>query len=367
MSEQPAVTEAGAASAPSRFIRVPAGRLRAFVASALGACGVPGGDAETVAGCMVEGDLWGLDTHGTFRLAQYVRRLKDGGTNARADIRVVRDEAATGLVDGDNGLGHLAVLKATEMAMDKADRFGIGWVGVRNGNHAGPATIYVMRPAARDQIGLYGAAGSANHVPPHGGAELLLGTNPIAIAVPAMDEPPFLLDMATTVASSGRIKTLAQRGETMPVGWMIERDGTPLTDPSRQSEGFLVPIGGPKGYGLAVAIGMLASVLNGAAFGRDVVEMSGDTVTPANTGQFIAAIRISAFADVDHFKREVDRGLRDIKASRPLPGHGPVRVSGEGRPELHRDRSQNGIPLHPNLIAALDGVAAELAIARLET
>ena len=344
------------------MVRVPAAELEAFNARALSACGVPRADARTVAGYMVEGDLWGLDTHGTFRLAQYVRRLRNGGTKARAEIRVIRDEGATGLVDGDNGLGHLAVLRATDLAMDKADRYGIGWVGIRNGNHAGPATIYVMRPLARDQIGLYGAVGSANHVPPFGGSELLLGTNPIAIAVPAGDEPPFLIDMATTVASSGRIKTLAQRGEQMPVGWMIERDGTPLTDPHRQGEGFLLPIGGAKGYGLAMAIGLLGSVLNGAAFGRDVISMSDDTSTPTNTGQFIAAIRISAFADVATFKREVDRGLRDIKSSTPLPGFERVRVSGEGRPEIYRDRRSGGVPLHPNLIGALNALARELSI-----
>jgi LDH2 family malate/lactate/ureidoglycolate dehydrogenase len=349
----------------SQMVRVPAAELEAFNARALGACGVPQADAATVAGCMVEGDLWGLDTHGTFRLPQYVRRLKDGGMKARAEVRVIRDEGATGLVDGDNGLGHLAVLKAADLAMDKADRHGIGWVGIRNGNHAGPATIYVMRPLARDQIGLYGAVGSANHVPPFGGSELLLGTNPIAIAVPAMEEPPFLIDMATTVASSGRIKTLAQRGEQMPVGWMIERDGTPMTDPNRQAEGFLLPIGGPKGYGLAMAIGLLGSVLNGASFGRDVISMSNDTATPTNTGQFIAAIRISAFADVATFKREVDRALRDIKSSTPLPGVERVRVSGEGRPDIYRDRRAGGVPVHPNLIGTLDALARELSIAPL--
>ncbi len=354
------------ADAKLSLVRVPAQNVRQFIASALRACKVRDADAETVAKCIVEGDLWGLDTHGTFRLAQYVRRLLDGGTNPQANMKVIRNEGATGLIDADNGLGHLGVLKATEMAMDKADQFGIGWVGVRNGNHAGPATIYVTRPLARDQIGLYGAVGSANHVPPHGGSELLLGTNPIAIAVPAGKEPPFLLDMATTVASSGRVKTLAQRGEKMPVGWMIEHDGSPLTDPTRQSEGFLLPIGGAKGYGLAMAIGLLSSVLNGAAFGRDVISMSNDTTTPTNTGQFVAAIKISAFSDIDTFKSETDRGLRDIKNSKPLKDFDRVHVSGENRPETFQDRQENGLLFHPNLISALGGIAKELSIMQLK-
>ena len=143
---------------------------------------------------------------------------------------------------------------------------------------------------------------------------------------------------------------------------MIESDGTPLTDPNRQSEGFLLPIGGPKGYGLAMAIGLLGSVLNGASFGRDVADMSNDTSTPTNTGQFIAAIKISAFADVETFKREVDKGLRDIKNSDPLPGVARVRVSGDGRPQIYREREQNGLPFHPNLIKALAAIAEELSI-----
>jgi len=151
--------------------------------------------------------------------------------------------------------------------MGKAAQAGIGWVGVRNGNHAGPAALYVRPQTERGMIGLAAAVGSANHVPPFGGSDLLLGTNPIAIAAPAGRHEPFVLDMATTVAAVGKIRTLAQRGESMPEGWMVARDGKPLTDPKRQSEGLMLPIGGPKGYGLAMALGLLAGSLNGAAFG----------------------------------------------------------------------------------------------------
>ena len=349
----------------AEVIRFAAGDVERFLTAAFEALDVPGADAAVVAHLMVQADLLGHDTHGTFRLRQYSRRLRDGGTNARPNISVVADRGATAVVDGDNGLGHLAMLRATELAMEKAERHGIGWVGVRNGNHAGPASLYVRMPVERDMIGLYGAVGSANHVPPWGGSELLLGTNPIAVAVPAGNDEPLILDMATTVAAAGKIKTLAQRGEAMPEGWMVGRDGKPLTDPTRHKEGLLLPIGGPKGYGLAMAIGFLAGTLNGAAFGKDVVDFTADTTSPTNTGQFIAAIAIDAFADPGQFKQSVDTVFRDMRASPVLPGHDAVRIPGERRIQVFRDRVESGIPLHPNLVVVLREIADELGVVSL--
>ena len=216
-------------------------------------------------------------------------------------------------------------------------------------------------------IGLCAAVGSANHVPPFGGSDLLLGTNPIAIAVPAGEQPPFVLDMATTVAAVGRIKTLAQRGEPMPEGWMVGRDGRPLTDPAQREEGFLLPIGGAKGYGLALAIGLLAGVLNGAACGREVVDFTKDTTSPTNTGQLVAAIRVSAFADPALFGRTVDLLFDQMRGSTPLPGHDPVRSPGERRETTRAERNAAGIPLHLALRRELAAIAEELQILPLAT
>lgn len=235
---------------------------------------------------MVEAGLLGYDTHGVFRLRQYINRLRDGDCNPTPTPKIVTETAATALIDGDNGLGHLALKTACDLAMTKAEKSGIGWVGVRGGNHAGPAALYVRPQAAAGMVGLCTAVGSANHVAPFSGTDLLLGTNPIAIAFPSADPDPFVLDMATTVAAVGKIKVLAQRGEAMPEGWMVGRDGRPLTDPAKRDEGFLLPIGGPKGYGLSLAIGLLAGVLNGAAFASDVVDFTNDTTSSTNTGQF---------------------------------------------------------------------------------
>ncbi len=342
--------------------RIKAERLEAFVARALEALDVPMEDARTVAGMMVEADLLGYGTHGVFRLRQYVNRLRDGGCNPKPKRRVVAETAATALIDGDDGLGQLTLKAARELAMAKAKETGIGWVGVRGGNHAGPAALYVRPQAAAGMVGLCAAVGSANHVAPFGGTDLLLGTNPIAIAFPSADPDPFVLDMATTVAAIGKIKVLEQRGEPMPEGWMVGGDGKPLTDPARRGEGFLLPIGGPKGYGLGLAIGLLAGVLNGAALGSEVVDFTKNTTSPTNTGQFVAAIDLVAFGDPDVIATGAARVFAELRASEPLPGHDPVRVPGEGRSEVRARHLADGLDLHTALRRELDAIATELGV-----
>ena len=222
--------------------RVSATQLTAFVTRAFIAAGLPEDDAQAVAGLMVEADLRGSDTHGVIRLPLYMRRLRAGGINGKPNIRVISDRASVALIDGDNGMGHLVMRRAAFLAIEKAKANGIGWVGARMSNHAGPAALYVTLPLEHDMIGLYFAVGSNNHLPPWGGSESLLGTNPMAVAVPALEEPPIVLDMAPTVAAYGKVRLKAQRGEPMPVGWMIDREGKPLTDAKRADEGHLLPM-----------------------------------------------------------------------------------------------------------------------------
>src|SRR5437016_1726257 len=316
MSGQAAINIAGSSDAP----RVAPAALAAFVKRAFEAAGLPSADAEIAAGLMVEADLRGSDTHGVIRLPLYLRRLKAGGINARPHIRIVEERPATALVDGDNGMGHLVMRFAAMTAIEKAKTSGVAWVGARMSNHAGPAALYAMMPLAHDMIGLYLAVGSNNHLPPWGGLENLLGTNPIAVAIPAQEEPPIVLDMAPTVAAFGKVRLKAQRGEEMPIGWMIGRDGKPLTDPKRGDDGLLVPIGEYKGYGLSLIIGLLAGTLNRAAFGRDIVDFLKEPGKAANTGHVVIALAIETFAPVDAFKREIDNAVRLMRGAERLPG-----------------------------------------------
>ncbi|HXM95411.1 MAG TPA: Ldh family oxidoreductase [Candidatus Dormibacteraeota bacterium] len=340
--------------------------LKRFVTRALESVGIPPEDATQVAALMAEADARGGDAHGVFRLPQYVKQIQSRGINSRPNIRILSDRVGTALLDGDNALGHLVMKRAAELAIEKARHSGIGWVGTRRSNHAGPAQLYARMPAAQDMIGLYFCVGNANLLPPWGGTEVLLSTNPIAIAVPALQHPSIVLDMATTNTAFGKIRLKAQRNEPMPEGWMIDRQGQPMTDPKRASEGFLVPIGGPKGYGLALMIGLLAGTLNGAAFGRDVVDYTTDSKTASNTGQSIVAVDIAMFADVQAFKQKVDELWEVMKSSPTLPGVDEVRLPGERSEQLYRDRMALGVPLGAELRKVLEELADRLGIQRMQ-
>ncbi|HEY9281467.1 MAG TPA: Ldh family oxidoreductase [Eoetvoesiella sp.] len=337
-------------------------RLFEFIAAALSSAGLPAADASTVAGLMAQADLQGSDGHGVIRLPQYVKRIQAGGINTQPDIQVVSERAAMAVIDGDNGMGHLVVSRAVDLAIEKARTCGVAWVNTRNSNHAGPASLYARKPLEHDMLGLYFAVGSANHLPPWGGTEMLLSTNPISAAIPAGDEPPVVLDMATTVTSYGKVKSKAKRGEMMPEGWMIDRQGKPLLDPSRSNEGFLLPIGEHKGYGLALIVGLLAGTLGGAAMGRDVVDFNNDHKTPTNTGQAILVIDIKAFGDPADFKAAIDKLVRDIHDSARLPGVERIWLPGEQSHEKRSRYSKTGIPVAANLVAELNQLASKLGI-----
>ncbi len=345
--------------------RVSGDNLRAFIASAFEAVAVPREDARTIARLMAQADINGSEGHGVFRLPQYIRRIQGRAVNVRPDIRVERELAGMAVVNGDNGMGHLVMKFAAEKAIEKAKTAGVAWVGAKWSNHAGPASLYATMPLAHDMIGLYMAVGSANHLPPWGGLDMLLSTNPIAVAVPAGEEPAVILDMATTVAAYGKVKTKAQRGEMMPEGWMMDRSGNPLTDPKRANEGFLLPIGGYKGYGLALVLGMLAGNLNGAAMGRDVVDFNNDDSSVTNTGHAIVAINIGAFQELKAFKSGMDALIRDIRDSQRLPGVDRIRLPGEGTHVTRADREKNGVPMPEALLAALDQLAGGLKIGKI--
>ncbi len=349
----------------TQAVRIKAASLEAFIASAFESVDIPSADAKIIAELMTRADVNGSEGHGVFRLPQYIRRIKGGAVNLRPNIRIESEAPAMALVHGDNGMGHLVMRYATRLAIEKARTTGVAWVGARWSNHAGPASLYASMPLEHDMIGLYMAVGSANHLPAWGGLDMLLSTNPLAVAVPAGEEPPIVLDMATTVAAYGKVKTKAQRGEMMPVGWMMDRLGQPLTDPKRANEGFLLPIGDYKGYGLALIIGLLSGTLNRAAMGREVVDFNADDSTPTNTGHAIVAISVKAFVDVPEFKRSVDTLVRDLRASKKLPGVDRIWLPGEQSHQKRMDHLANGVAVPAALIASLDQLAGELHIAPL--
>jgi L-2-hydroxycarboxylate dehydrogenase (NAD+) len=348
--------------ADADFVRVPDYAVVTLIADAFVAAGLPSAGATRCARLMLEADLTGAEGHGILRLPQYVRRLKAGGFNAHPNITVTKSAPATALVDGDNGMGHLVMTRAANEAIAMARETGVAWVGVRRSNHAGPAGLYAEMPTAHGMIGFYAAVANANHMATWGGADLLLGTNPLAIGVPS-GSGPLVLDMATSIVAYGTVKKYALRGLTMPEGWFVKPDtGEAITDPSRSGEGILLPMGEYKGAGLALMLGLLGGVLNGAAFGRDVVDFNADDSSETNTGHFMVAIDIARFVPLATFTAEVDRHVRDFRASKRLPGVDDIRLPGDRRAQCRAERLRDGVPIAPALLAQLDKLAADLKI-----
>ena len=234
----------------TKAIRVPAAAVTGLIIDAMGKANVPKDDAAKIAELMLEADLIGADAHGVFRLPQYVQRLRLKSTNPRPNIKVKRTAPATALVEGDNGMGHLVVARAAETAIELARECGVAWVGCRMSGHAGAAGVYAALPLKADMVGLYSAVANANHMPLAGGAEPLLGTNPLAIAIPAGKEAPVVLDIATSIVSYGTIKNHRLLNKQLQDDWMIDpKTGEPITDPHKSAEALLLPMAGYKGAG----------------------------------------------------------------------------------------------------------------------
>lgn len=335
-------------------------RLEAFVVDLLTRLDVRAEHATITAQRLLEADLRGRTGHGIIRIPQYVLRIEAGGINLRPNIELRRETPVSALVDGDNGLGQVVMTTATETAIAKASTSGMSWVGTVRSNHAGAAGVYTGMAMQQGMIAIYMAVASANVMPPWGGRERMLGTNPISIAIPAGDEPGFQLDIATTVASHGTIKVMAQRGEEMPEGWVVDMDGNWITDPKQADRGFLAPIGGYKGSGLNMAIGLLAGVLNEAAFGADVIDHREIPDEPANTGQAIFVLRPDLYRDLEDFKTAIDFQIRQMRASGPP---GAVRIPGESAARLEQEQRREGIALPVTLLDQLRGLAKRFNIA----
>ncbi len=344
--------------------RYPIDRLVDFAAAVLEALDVLPDHARTCALRLVEADARGRDGHGLIRLPQYALRIRAGGYNLRPEIRVVRESGVSALVDGDNAIGQVVMTRAAGLAIEKARANGLAWVGTVRSNHAGAAGLYPAMALSEGLGALYCAVANGNGMPPWGGLERLLGTNPIAFALPAGNEVPFQLDIATTVASHGTIKVRAQAGEPLPEGWVVDAHGSAITDPTRASEGFLMPIGGYKGAGLNVMIGLLAGVMNGAAFGRDVVSFQTDHETPTNTGQMMLAFRPDLFLDRGEFDEAIDAKLGELRSSEPA-GATPVTLPGERAAMREAEAREAGVPIAAPLIRKLDDLARSVGVATL--
>ena len=331
-----------------------------FAASVLRAVDIRDEHADITAARLVEADIRGRTGHGLIRLPSYVARIRAGGINTRPIITVRHATPVSAQIDGDNALGQVVMTQASEMAIAKAREHGLAWVGTVHSNHAGAAGLYAQMAADAGFVGIYLAVANANGMPPWGGTDPLLGTNPLAIAIPT-EGTPFVLDIATTSASHGTIKVAAQEGKPMPEGWVADASGRPITDPNRAHEGFLVPIGGYKGSGLTIAIGLLAGVLNGAAFGADVVDHRHDQHTPTNTGQALLVLRADLFRPRDDVLSDLTHHLDALRDSGTADGR-QVRLPGDEAARVEAEHRRLGVPIPPPLVVELSRLARQVGV-----
>ncbi|MCS7018037.1 MAG: Ldh family oxidoreductase [Cytophagales bacterium] len=348
-------------------------RLRTFATETFLYFGVPKPDAQQAADVLIAADLRGIDSHGVARLHTYFDMLQLGRINPKPNIRIVREKMSTATVDGDNGLGLVVGPKANQIAMEKAEKAGSGWVSVCNTNHYGIAGYYVLQALKRDMIG-WAMTNSTKLVAPLWGAERMLGTNPIAIAFPGWEEPPIVIDMATSAAAYGKIEIAKRAGKAIPEGWIIDKDGNTSTNPSDMiNGGALLPLGsdrehgGHKGYALAAMVDILCCVLSGANWGPFAPPFALRQEIPARSvgkgiGHFFGAMQIDGFMDVTTFKKQIDDWIRTFRATKPAPGTAGVLIPGDPEREAEAIRRQEGIPLIQAVVDDLLDISRQTGI-----
>lgn len=343
--------------------------LRGFTARALEACGLDREDAGRAAEALCHADAVGMDTHGVVNLPRiYAPRLRSGEIDARATPEVVSERGGAATLDGHDGLGLLVGSVAMDEAVARAARHGVGAVAVRGSSHMGSAGYYAGRAVRAGMIGLATTnLGSQRIVRPPGGLEPMLGTNPISVAAPAGALPPFLLDMSTSVVSTGQVRAAQRRGEPIPEGWIVDDDGRPVTDPFAYDEGtaHLLWLGGApatgayKGYGLGLLVDVLAGALSGARVGPS--SEPGDGGVDRDVGHFFLALDVGAFRPPAEFAAAMDAMLGALRAC-PAAGDEEVAYAGFHEARVAERRGSEGVPLEPEVRAALDRLAADLDV-----
>ena len=355
----------------SEYVKFDHNKLVEFATKVFEKLGVPTDDARITADVLVAADLRGIASHGLARLQRYVNGIKSGMMNPKPNIRVVKETSSTARVDGDDGLGQPVSYRAMKMAIEKAKDTGIGIVTVFNSNHYGIAGYYAMMALEEGLIGI-SMTNTYPLVVPTFGRQSILGTNPIAVAVPTKEERPFVLDMATSVVPRGKLEVYARHGKEIPPQWATDEFGNPCTDPSHVLENFkqrkdggLLPLGGAeeltgghKGYGISMVVEILSGVLAGANYAIY-------TYPPgkgSKIGHFFMALDPGVFIDPDEFKSRMDDLIRTVKNSKKREGYERIYIHGEKEFEAEDDRRKNGVPLYFKGVENMENIAQELGI-----
>jgi L-2-hydroxycarboxylate dehydrogenase (NAD+) len=336
--------------------------LAEFISGVLEHLSVPPSDAAVVADCLVFAHLRGFDTHGLPCLPGYVECLEQGRINANPNMAFEKPMPWTNRVDADNGLGQVAARRAMELAIESAEQFGVGASVVRRSNHFGAACCYSMQALSRDCIGLVTSNASAAAAP-FGAMEPFLGTNPLSIAVPALTNPPFVIDMATSEGARKKVRQALAQGVQLPAGWALDKDGNPTTDPRAALEGVMLPFGGMKGSAITLLLDVLAGVLSGAEFGGRVLSVFTNQERESGNGNFMLVLKAGAFMPPDEFKARMDEELTRLRGLRPVHGIEEVIYPGYKEHYTEISRRERGIHLDLSLMEEVRSIGDRYRVA----
>lgn len=332
-------------------IVVAASNLREVVTDLFIGAGMPREDADFMGACLVDADLRGVHSHGTRYVADYVRALRGGQWNPQPTFQIVREKGANVLLDADRGAGHLVGRYAMALAIARAHEFGTGTVSVRNSTHCGAMAFFTQLAADAGCIG-FAATNAGVRMAPYGGADPVVALNPLSWAAPTDRDWAVDLDMATSVAAGSKLLVARERGERIPFGWALDEQGQPTDDPEAGMRGVMLPLGGPKGYGLAVCLDILTGVLSGGRFGAGL--------GAPGTAQIFQALDIETFLPLDEFRARMGQLIDQLKGSQPAPGSPGVFLPGEIEFNRKQERLRSGIPMTATVIAGLNALAQEL-------
>lgn len=350
-------------------IRVAVEEVRSYVRRAGHRGGVPASQLDMFVASFVEADLRGVETHGISRIPAYVRAFVRGIVSPAPVLRVLHDRGAALHIDGDNGLGMVVGQIAMDHATERAREFGVGVVSVRNSNHSGMLAVHVLRAVDKNMVGFF-ASGGVAIMAPTGGADPVLGNGPFAWGIPRRDNFPIVVDMASSTAARGKIRALAAEGLPIPEGWAVDADGRPTVDAKAAMEGVVLPMAGHKGYGIALAVEIISSVLSGANLAVDAPReflRDGATVLDAwGIGHFAMALDLDAFAGPSAFAQILERLASSVTESRRSPDVLRILLPGQLEWERRTERIARGIPIGPHVLSSLNAFADEIEIDRMQ-
>jgi LDH2 family malate/lactate/ureidoglycolate dehydrogenase len=318
--------------------------------------GVPTEDAKITVEVLLCADLRGVDTHGIQRLLMYVPRIRKGLINPRPEIQVEALTPVIKIVHGDDGLGQVVAVRGMREAIALAKDSGIAFVGCKDSNHFGAAAPYVLMACDEKMIGITGTNAFPT-MAPWGGLKNLVGNNPLAVGVPFEGNPAFILDIAMSVSSRGRMRHMAEKGEKIPEGWALDSKGRPTTDPLEGLKGLVLPIGLYKGYGLALAVDILSGVLTGAGFSSEVKSLVQQWKEPQHIGHFFIVIDPTRFMSWRKFSDRMKQFCASMRAAPPIDPEKPILIPGEPEAQIERTRRSKGIPMEKKAFQLLQGLS----------